>query len=184
MSYIDKTLLPEERILFYTCPHPIVFAPAVMWLIISIVLFFSGGSLNYFTRFLGSVSLQSLFGNIALLIALFYGIMSYITYISSEYGITDKRILMKIGLIRRNSLEIFLNKIESINVKQSVLGRILNYGTIVVSGTGGSKDPFPYIPDPLEFRRQVQQQIERLAVGAKTGSERVEAQAQGFVPTR
>ena len=110
--------------------------------------------------------------------------MSYITYISSEYGITNKRVLMRYKINRRNSLEIFLNKIESINVRQSILGRILNYGTIIVSGTGGSKDPFPYVPNPLEFRGQMSSKIQKLAVGSRPESGQTQVQAQGFVPTR
>ena len=69
---------------------------------------------------------------------------------------------MKVGFIRRNSLEIFLHKIESVYVEQSLFGRIFNYGVIVIAGTGGSKDPFPFIPNPLLFRRKVQEQIEKM----------------------
>lgn len=75
---------------------------------------------------------------------------------TSEFAITNKRIIIKVGFISRRTLEMNLQKIESINVDQSVLGRILGYGTIVVIGTGGTKEPFANIIDPLEFRKQYQ----------------------------
>lgn len=69
---------------------------------------------------------------------------------------------MKLGLVRRYSLEIFFNKIESIQITQSIPGRILDYGAIIICGTGGSKDPFYFIPSPLNFRKQVQAQMEKM----------------------
>jgi hypothetical protein len=62
-------------------------------------------------------------------------------------------------VIRRHSLETLLSKIESVAVEQSILGRTLDFGTIVISGTGGSKEPFHRIAEPMQFRRQVQEQI-------------------------
>ncbi len=67
--------------------------------------------------------------------------------------------MIKTGLIRRHSLETLLSKIEGIGVAQSILGRIPGFGTIVISGTGGSKEPFHKIADPMMFRRRVQEQI-------------------------
>jgi uncharacterized membrane protein YdbT with pleckstrin-like domain len=167
MNYLQKTLLQDEKILYYTGPHIIIFFPAILWVVVSLVFF---SAANFFIAIkLFGISIPGLLGNVSLVIALLYGFISYITYISSEYGITNKRVLMKIGFIRRNSLEIILHKIESIYVQQSILGRILNYGTIVIAGTGGSKDPFPYIPDPLVFRRKVQEQIENMEHAEKTG---------------
>ncbi len=80
-------------------------------------------------------------------------------YHYSEYGITDKRILMKTGFIQRQSLELFLDKVESIKVDQSLLGRLLNFGGIIVVGTGGSHDRFFDIEDPLKFRKKTQETL-------------------------
>ena len=80
---------------------------------------------------------------------------------NSEFAVTNKRVLIKTGWIRRHSLEILLSKIEGIRVEQDVLGRMWDYGTIVVSGTGGSKEPFHRIAEPMLFRRRVQDQISR-----------------------
>ena len=67
--------------------------------------------------------------------------------------------ILKIGAVTRRTAEIFLNKIESVGVEQTVTGRALGYGTIVMRGTGGSLEPFHLVSAPLEFRKQIQQQI-------------------------
>lgn len=73
---------------------------------------------------------------------------------SSEFAITNRRVIIKIGLISRHVLEMNLSKVESINVDQTVMGRMLGYGTITVIGTGGTRELFHKIADPMEFRRQ------------------------------
>jgi uncharacterized membrane protein YdbT with pleckstrin-like domain len=80
-----------------------------------------------------------------------------IDFLTSEFAITNKRVIIKVGFISRRTLEINLQKIESISVDQTILGRILDYGNIVVIGTGGTKEPFSNISAPMEFRRQYQQ---------------------------
>jgi uncharacterized membrane protein YdbT with pleckstrin-like domain len=77
--------------------------------------------------------------------------------ISSEFAITNRRVIIKVGLVSRRTFEMNLSKIESVNVDQSLLGRMLGYGTISLIGTGGSKETFGDIAAPLEFRRQFQQ---------------------------
>jgi uncharacterized membrane protein YdbT with pleckstrin-like domain len=84
-----------------------------------------------------------------------------IRYTSSEFAVTDKRVLGKVGFIERDSAETLLSKIEAIAVDQGVIGRILGFGTVTITGTGGTQEPFPRISDPLEFRRQIQNQIIR-----------------------
>ena len=81
---------------------------------------------------------------------------------SVEMAVTNKRVTVKIGLMSRNTQEMMLQRIESIMVHQTVMGRMLNYGTITLRGVGGTPDPFPTIAHPLEFRRQVQQQLDAL----------------------
>ena len=76
---------------------------------------------------------------------------------SSEFAITNRRVVIKVGLFSRRTFEMNLSKIESVNVDQSLLGRMLGYGTITLIGTGGTKETFGSIAAPLEFRRQFQQ---------------------------
>lgn len=85
----------------------------------------------------------------------------YLRRVFAEFTITNKRIVMKVGVLKQRTAELFLNKIDSIGVTQSLLGRTLGYGTIVVRGTGGTFEPFDKVPHPLEFRRQVQEQVEK-----------------------
>ena len=85
-------------------------------------------------------------------------ILPLIDRCTSEFAITNKRVIMKVGLIRRKALEMNLSKIESVNVDQSIMGRILGYGTITIIGTGGSRESFHRISKPMEFRRVFQEQ--------------------------
>ena len=78
-----------------------------------------------------------------------------ITLFTTEYGISNMRIISKNGLIRRNIEEINLSSIESIMVDQSIIGRILNYGTIVISGRGTSKVVFKNIDNVVEVRKLI-----------------------------
>jgi len=96
-----------------------------------------------------------LFVSLRALITLF--IAPIIAYTTSEFAITNKRIIMKVGLIRRRTLEMNLQKIETVNINQGILGRILGYGTVTIIGTGGTRESFPRIANPLEFRKRFQE---------------------------
>ena len=146
MSYIEQNLMNGENVIYQGKLHWIVFIWPVVFLIIAIMFFGNGGY---------GAELGMLF----ILIAIFAGIASLIKYKTSEFGITNKRVIVKVGFISRNSLEVLLNKVEGIQVNQDILGRILNYGSITISGTGGTKDPFHKIEAPFEFRKKAQEQI-------------------------
>ena len=88
-------------------------------------------------------------------VLLFFVIKNLITYFTTEYGITNTRVISKRGLIRRDIEEINLSSIESINVNQSIIGRILNYGTIIISGRGTSKVIFKDIDNVVENRKLI-----------------------------
>lgn len=79
---------------------------------------------------------------------------------TTEFAITNRRIIAKTGFIRRHTLEIFLQKIESIEVNQNILGRLLNFGSVTVTGTGSTKESFKAIKDPLTLRKYINQIIE------------------------
>jgi uncharacterized membrane protein YdbT with pleckstrin-like domain len=80
---------------------------------------------------------------------------------AAEFGVTNKRVILKIGAVTSKTAEMFLNKIESVSVEQTLVGRIAGYGSITIRGTGGSLEPFHLISGPLEFRKQIQEQIGR-----------------------
>jgi len=108
----------------------------------------------------GKVSVWSLLPLIILgfifamwLIGIVFWIAAAIKYFTTELAITNKRVIAKFGLISRSTIEINLQKIESIQVNQGILGRIFDYGSIVVSGAGNPQAPIPGISKPLQFRR-------------------------------
>jgi uncharacterized membrane protein YdbT with pleckstrin-like domain len=75
-----------------------------------------------------------------------------IRYLTNELALTNKRVVAKTGLLSLRTIEIALEKIESLRVEQSIFGRILGYGTVMVVGTGGSRELIPDIPNPIIFR--------------------------------
>jgi len=163
MQFINETLLPGEKLAFETRPHWIVFGPAVAAWIVALWFWLRGVFLVPFNFMLPMLHISFIEGvqYVLFLVALYQLGQALITYFASEYGVTDQRVIMKEGWIYRNSLEIFWDKIEAIHVTQGVIGRILNYGTITIVGTGGSQDMFFYIPDPLNFRKRVQEEVEK-----------------------
>lgn len=84
-------------------------------------------------------------------------IIPLIARYTDEFAVTNKRVIIKTGLISRKTFEMNHSKIESVNVDQSILGRILGYGTISIVGSGGSKEEFPNIKSPVEFRKKIQE---------------------------
>ncbi len=93
-----------------------------------------------------------------LVAAIFFGI-GFVRRGATEMAVTNKRVIVKSGIVDRRTIELLLPRIESIAVEEPVLGRVLGYGTVIVRGTGGTPEVFPQIARPLEFREQVQRQI-------------------------
>ena len=146
MSYIEQNLMNGENVLYQARLHWVIFLwPAIIF-IIAIMYCIVGGE--------GAV-----FGGLLIFIGIITGVISIIKYRTSEFGITNKRVIVKVGFISRNSLEVLLNKVEGIQVNQDILGRIFDYGSITISGTGGTKDPFHKIEAPFDFRKKAQEQI-------------------------
>jgi uncharacterized membrane protein YdbT with pleckstrin-like domain len=142
MGYVDSNLLPNEHVTYRARLHRIIYLLPVCVLIVALAVALASGSW--------------IAGGILGLIGLLLLVPPWIRSISSEFAVTNKRVLVKVGLVRRHSLELLLQKVEGIGVDQGILGRILGYGTITVSGTGGTREAFRMIAHPLEFRRQVQ----------------------------
>jgi uncharacterized membrane protein YdbT with pleckstrin-like domain len=142
MGYVESNLLPNEHVTYRARVHRIIYLLPVCVLIIALVVALASGSW--------------IAGGVLGVIGLIMMVPPWIRSISSEFAVTNKRVLVKVGLVRRHSLELLLQKVEGIGVDQGILGRILGYGTITVSGTGGTREAFRMIARPLEFRRQVQ----------------------------
>ena len=98
---------------------------------------------------------------LVVVVGLVFLAVAWVRVRSTELAITNKRVIAKFGFIKRETVEINLNQVEALRVEQTFLGRMLNYGTIIVSGTGGALDPFPNIADPLVFRRKFMEATDR-----------------------
>jgi uncharacterized membrane protein YdbT with pleckstrin-like domain len=92
---------------------------------------------------------------IFLLWALSAGLGAFVRRATTELAITNHRVIYKTGLLRRHTIEMNRDKVESVDVDQTILARILGYGTIIVRGTGGSLEPIRNISAPLAFRTRI-----------------------------
>ena len=149
MNYIDKTLLPGEKIIYRSHPHWIVVFRSLVGLILIAGFLMIAG-----LHTLLIISLFSLLGLVACLSGL-------IVYYSSEFGITDKRVIMKSGFINRYAFENSLDRIEGIEINQSIMGRILDYGSIRIRGVSGINELFSAVRYPFRFRYKVLEEVER-----------------------
>ena len=123
---------------------------------------------------LGHISLWSLWHLIALGLVLLpafglgliFLIIAYVRYKTTELAITTRRVIVKHGFIRRRTVEININKVESIQVDQELLGRMFNFGTLIVAGAGNPQAPIAGISSPMEFRKAFIEAQDRAKIGA------------------
>lgn len=151
MSYVRKTLQPGETVIYQTRLHWIVFLPAIVVLIGGFVAVF--GSQRASEE--GLVSMIRIGGYAIIIFSALMAFSMWIRYISTEMAITNRRVIAKIGFIWRRTVEMERQKVESVSVDQSILGRLLDYGTIIVRGTGSTLEPMVHIDSPLEFRNKL-----------------------------
>lgn len=144
-SYVSKILDENETVLLKAKLHWIGYTPAVVWLIIVVVLF---GATE-------DPALKTAIGMIGTLIVLAAFILFWIKSWTTELAVTDRRVVAKTGLIARDTNEINRVNIEGVDVRQSVIGRLLGYGTISVRGTGGAIAPISRIWKPIAFRKAI-----------------------------
>lgn len=132
-SYVDSNLLSGETVLYRGRVSKWSLAPLIL---------------------LGSVLLVFVVGLVFL-------IWAWVLYRTTEFAVTDKRIIAKTGLVSRNTVEMFLDKVESLNVVQSIPGRILDYGTVTIRGTGATSEPISNISAPLVLRKHFMEAADR-----------------------
>jgi uncharacterized membrane protein YdbT with pleckstrin-like domain len=143
MSYVDRNLLPGEQVTFRTHLSLVIFTvPAALALLALFFYLLAPG-----TR---------LVGHLFLLGALAVGAVKYFDYATSEFAVTNKRIIIKVGFLKRRTLEMQVQKVETVAVNQGIAARILGYGDILVTGTGGTKEAFRHVSAPLRLRHAVQ----------------------------
>lgn len=145
MAYIKQVLDRDEKIIHQARVHWVVY-------LLPVLLVLPGAFCLGFS--LVQPTLVGV-GVVLVLIAFVVWLNALLTRISTELAITDRRVISKIGFIRRLTSEINLSRVEGVSVYQSMLGRMLNYGTVSVTGTGGRIAPMRNIADPLAFRARV-----------------------------
>jgi len=165
MSYVESNLVPGEILIYQTRLHWVV----MLWHLVlgCFLLVLPGALLLYSTHSQTGIESQTLqVMEIASAVLLVCGVVVILVGMvrrnATEMAVTNRRVVIKTGLASRKTIEMLLNKVESIEVSETTGGRMLGYGTIVVIGTGGTPQPFHKVAHPLEFRSQVQQQIEKL----------------------
>ena len=151
MSYVIKTLQPGETVIYHTRLHWIVFLPAITVVVAGIVAIIFSSRAGEETL----VNLVKTVGYALILFSAFLAASVWIQFISTEMAITNRRVVAKVGFIWRRTIEMERQKVESVSVDQSILGRLLDYGTIIVRGTGSTLEPMANIDSPLEFRNKL-----------------------------
>ena len=153
MSYVDEHLLPGERVVYRARQHWSIFGASITLAILAVAVFAVLQLLDLWP------DARLIVPPLLLAVAAVLAVGPALRYIGSEYAVTDKRVVVKLGLIQRESDETLLSKVEAIGVDQTVWGRMFGFGTVSIVGTGGTRETFDHIAAPLEFRRQVQGQI-------------------------
>jgi uncharacterized membrane protein YdbT with pleckstrin-like domain len=152
MRYVRRVLQPGETVVYETRLHWLIYLRAILALIVCGVLI--GGAVATADSQNLSLALWIAAAIFALL-AVSAGFVEFVRRATTELAVTDHRVIYKTGLLSRHTLEMNRSKVESVDVNQTILGRILGYGTIIVRGTGGSLEPMRRIADPLTFRSHI-----------------------------
>jgi len=154
MSYITKSLVAGEKLVFETGPHwSVIFWPVVLGLLLA-----ASGVFCLTQHDRGQAF--AIGGAVLLAIAVVIVIAAMVKRSATEIAVTNRRVIIKTGIASRRSLEIMLGKVESIGITEPMMGRVLGYGTVVIHGTGGTPEPFVRIARPAELRRHVQEQAD------------------------
>jgi len=146
MSYIDGNLLAGERVVYRTRLYWLLFLGPIAllaFLSVPVVWLLVTGNWN-------NLAWLPLLATVLVLLG------AIVKWQTSDFAVTNKRVVMKVGVFSTRSIELLLSKVEAIAVHQSVLGRIFSYGDIVLTGSGGTHESFSNIQSPLTFRRAVQ----------------------------
>jgi len=151
MGYAERVLQPGETIAYRARLHWVLMAPGIALIVASALL-------GIVVAMKAPPDLRlGLFGLfvVAFLIGGGQVLRAWLRRLSTEIIVTNRRIILKTGLIGRKSIEMNIDKVESVIVDQGVLGRMLDYGTLVIRGVGSGLEPVANVASPLEFHRHV-----------------------------
>jgi len=146
--YIDQILQPGEKVLYSTNAHWVFYWPAILAWIVAFVLLI----LSRATTTEGIILLCLSASAVVAIAALYWTVTAWFHRWTTETDVTNLRVVHKSGFIRRRTFEISLDKVESVDVNQGILGRILNYGDVTILGVGEGRTTISTIASPLVFR--------------------------------
>ena len=149
--YIDDILQPGEKVLYSTNAHWIFFLPAIVAWVAAAALFVISGMIPAGPMVLVCMSLAA----IVAIFALYKTATAWFHRWTTETDVTNMRVVHKTGFVKRRTFEMSLDKIESVDVNQSILGRIMNYGDVTIRGVGEGFEKIQTIASPLAFRSAI-----------------------------
>ena len=138
-SFIEETLLDNEQVVYRAKVSPFIYAWPILVLAIAVGMYLTSPGI----------------GLLALAIDAILFIKSFLAAKTTEVAVTNQRVIVKVGFISRDSIDLPIGRVESVSVYQTIMGRLLNYGGISVSGVGGTIEPVLMIDNPMGFRRAV-----------------------------
>jgi len=149
--YIEEILQPGEKVLYSTNEHWMFFLPAIAaWVVVAVFL--------VLWRLVASDGLEWVclaLAGMAGLAALYFTATAWFHRWTTETDVTNLRVVHKTGFIRRRTFEMSLDKVESVDVNQSILGRLLNYGDLTIQGVGEGTETISTVTSPLAFRTAI-----------------------------
>jgi len=149
--YIDEILQPGEKVLYSTNAHWMFYLPAIAAWILAVLLLILSRS----TTTEGLILLCMSAAAVVAIAALYWTAKAWFHRWTTETDVTNLRVVHKTGFIKRRTFEMSLDKVESVDVNQSILGRILNYGDVTILGVGEGKETISTIASPLAFRNSI-----------------------------
>ena len=154
MSYVESVLQPDEKLVYTTRLHWFIYLHAVGFLVLAVGALILGRALDSAGK-PNAATLLWIVAAFLVVLALVAWLHGWIKRRCTELAVTDRRVIYKRGLIQRHTIEINLAKVESVDVDQSIMGRIFDYGTVTIRGTGGGLEPLRSISAPLMFRNTI-----------------------------
>jgi uncharacterized membrane protein YdbT with pleckstrin-like domain len=149
MGYVDQILEPGEQVVFKTRLSWTLYVPAIVYALIALALTFFAAS-------------AAGFGVVVFVVAALAAVAALVSFLrawfrrwTTEIAVTDRRVVLKRGFIRRHTVEMNMQKVESVDVDQTQLGRVFNYGTVTIKGTGSTLESLRMIDHPLKLRSAI-----------------------------
>jgi uncharacterized membrane protein YdbT with pleckstrin-like domain len=150
MSYVQKVLLPGEQVVYETGLHWLVYGRAIIAFLAA-----AGLAIGSVYTPAGAPPALPILAGLAALLGLLLLLVAAVRRAGTELAVTDQRVLFKRGILARHTVEMNRSKVESVDVDQSLPGRIFGYGTVTLRGTGGSLEPMAMIGNPLTVRSYI-----------------------------